>query len=129
MQCFYGNSTGGSRGTERTKLSMLRRKVAERLVAAKKKAMLTTFNEVNMTPINLIRNEYKDALKAKHGGIGLGYMSFFTKAVTRALQLFPDVNSMMDGDHKIAFDFVIFQLQYQDQRIMVPVVRNAENDF
>jgi pyruvate/2-oxoglutarate dehydrogenase complex dihydrolipoamide acyltransferase (E2) component len=56
-------------------------------------------------------------LKAKHGGIGLGYMSFFTKAVTRALQLFPDVNSMMDGDHKIAFDFVIFQLQYQDQRI------------
>jgi 2-oxoglutarate dehydrogenase E2 component (dihydrolipoamide succinyltransferase) len=78
--------------------------------------MLTTFNEVNMTPINLIRNEYKDAFKAKHGGIGLGYMSFFTKAVTRALQLFPDVN-MMDGDHKIAFDFVIFQLQYQDQRI------------
>jgi 2-oxoglutarate dehydrogenase E2 component (dihydrolipoamide succinyltransferase) len=63
--------------------------------------MLTTFNEVNMTPINLIRNEYKDAFKAKHGGIGLGYMSFFTKAVTRALY-YSQINSMMDGDHKIA---------------------------
>jgi len=83
-----GTPTGGSRGTERTKLSMLRRKVAERLVSAKNEtAMLTTFNEVNMTPINQIRNEYKDAFKAKHGGLGLGFMSFFTKAVTRALQL------------------------------------------
>ena len=88
-----GTPTGGSRGSERTKLSMLRRKVAERLVAAKNEtAMLTTFNEVNMTPINQIRNEYKDAFKAKHGGLGLGFMSFFTKAVTRALQLYPDVN-------------------------------------
>jgi 2-oxoglutarate dehydrogenase E2 component (dihydrolipoamide succinyltransferase) len=58
--------------------------------------MLTTFNEVNMTPINLIRNEYKEK-KAKHAGVSLGYMSFFTKAVTRALKLYPDVNSMMDG--------------------------------
>jgi 2-oxoglutarate dehydrogenase E2 component (dihydrolipoamide succinyltransferase) len=66
---------------------MLRRKVAERLVSAKKEtAMLTTFNEVNMTPINLIRNEYKEAFKAKHGCVSLGYMSFFTKAVTRALK-------------------------------------------
>ena len=101
-----GTPTGGSRGSERIKLSMLRRKVAERLVAAKNEtAMLTTFNEVNMTPINTLRNEYKDAFKAKHNGVGLGYMSFFTKAVTRALALFPDVNSMMDGDHKVAFDF------------------------
>ncbi len=101
-----GTPTGGNRASERTKLSMLRRKVAERLVAAKNEtAMLTTFNEVNMTPINLLRNEYKDAFKAKHGGLGLGYMSFFTKAVTRALKMYPDVNSMMDGDHKIAFDF------------------------
>jgi 2-oxoglutarate dehydrogenase E2 component (dihydrolipoamide succinyltransferase) len=93
-----GTPTGGNRGSNRTKLSMLRRKVAERLVAAKNEtAMLTTFNEVNMTPINIIRNEYKDAFKAKHGGLGLGYMSFFTKAVTRALQLYPDVNSMIDG--------------------------------
>ncbi|OOG63734.1 2-oxoglutarate dehydrogenase complex dihydrolipoyllysine-residue succinyltransferase [Flavobacterium sp. A45] len=124
-----GTPTGGSRGTERTKLSMLRRKVAERLVAAKNEtAMLTTFNEVNMTPINLIRNEYKDAFKAKHGGLGLGYMSFFTKAVTRALELYPDVNSMMDGDHKIAFDFADISIAVSGPKgLMVPVVRNAEN--
>jgi 2-oxoglutarate dehydrogenase E2 component (dihydrolipoamide succinyltransferase) len=124
-----GTPTGGSRGTERTKLSMLRRKVAERLVAAKNEtAMLTTFNEVNMTPINTLRNEYKDAFKAKHGGIGLGYMSFFTKAVTRALKLFPDVNSMMDGDHKIAFDFCDISIAVSGPKgLMVPVVRNAEN--
>ena len=124
-----GTPTGGSRGTERTKLSMLRRKVAERLVAAKNDtAMLTTFNEVNMTPINLIRNEYKDAFKAKHGGVGLGYMSFFTKAVTRALQLYPDVNSMMDGDYKIGFDFCDISIAVSGPKgLMVPVVRNAEN--
>jgi 2-oxoglutarate dehydrogenase E2 component (dihydrolipoamide succinyltransferase) len=124
-----GTPTGGSRGSERTKLSMLRRKVAERLVAAKNEtAMLTTFNEVNMTPINTLRNEYKDAFKAKHGGIGLGYMSFFTKAVTRALQLYPDVNSMMDGDHKIAFDFCDISIAVSGPKgLMVPVVRNAEN--
>ncbi len=124
-----GTPTGGSRGTERTKLSMLRRKVAERLVAAKNEtAMLTTFNEVNMTPINLIRNEYKDAFKAKHGGVGLGYMSFFTKAVTRALQLYPDVNSMMDGDYKVAYDFCDISIAVSGPKgLMVPVVRNAEN--
>jgi 2-oxoglutarate dehydrogenase E2 component (dihydrolipoamide succinyltransferase) len=124
-----GTPTGGNRGSERTKLSMLRRKVAERLVAAKNEtAMLTTFNEVNMTPINLIRNEYKDAFKAKHGGLGLGYMSFFTKAVTRALELYPDVNSMMDGDHKIAFDFADISIAVSGPKgLMVPVVRNAEN--
>lgn len=124
-----GTPTGGNRGSERTKLSMLRRKVAERLVAAKNEtAMLTTFNEVNMTPINNLRNEYKDAFKAKHNGIGLGYMSFFTKAVTRALQLYPDVNSMMDGDHKLAFDFVDVSIAVSGPKgLMVPVVRNAEN--
>lgn len=124
-----GTPTGGSRGETRTKLSMLRRKVAERLVAAKNEtAMLTTFNEVNMTPINLIRNEYKDAFKAKHGGLGLGYMSFFTKAVTRALQLFPDVNSMIDGDQKISYDFCDISVAVSGPKgLMVPVVRNAEN--
>lgn len=124
-----GTPTGGNRGVERTKLSMLRRKVAERLVAAKNEtAMLTTFNEVNMTPINQLRNEYKDAFKAKHGGVGLGYMSFFTKAVTRALELFPDVNSMMDGDHKIAYDFADISIAVSGPKgLMVPVVRNAEN--
>lgn len=123
-----GTPTGGSRGSERTKLSMLRRKVAERLVAAKNEtAMLTTFNEVNMTPINNIRNEYKDAFKAKHNGVGLGYMSFFTKAVTRALQLFPDVNSMMDGDYKVAYDFADISIAVSGPKgLMVPVVRNAE---
>ncbi|AOW09010.1 2-oxoglutarate dehydrogenase complex dihydrolipoyllysine-residue succinyltransferase [Flavobacterium gilvum] len=124
-----GTPTGGNRGVERTKLSMLRRKVAERLVSAKNEtAMLTTFNEVNMTPINLIRNEYKDAFKAKHGGLGLGFMSFFTKAVTRALQLYPDVNSMMDGDHKLGFDFCDISIAVSGPKgLMVPVVRNAEN--
>jgi len=123
-----GTPTGGSRGTERTKLSMLRRKVAERLVSAKNEtAMLTTFNEVNMTPINQIRNEYKDAFKAKHGGLGLGFMSFFTKAVTRALELYPDVNSMMDGDYKVAYDFADISIAVSGPKgLMVPVVRNAE---
>jgi 2-oxoglutarate dehydrogenase E2 component (dihydrolipoamide succinyltransferase) len=123
-----GTPTGGNRGSERTKLSMLRRKVAERLVSAKNEtAMLTTFNEVNMTPINMIRNEYKDAFKAKHGGLSLGYMSFFTKAVVRALQLFPDVNSMIDGDYKISYDFCDISVAVSGPKgLMVPVVRNAE---
>jgi len=123
-----GTPTGGNRSSERSKLSMLRRKVAERLVAAKNEtAMLTTFNEVNMTPINNIRNEYKDAFKAKHGGLGLGYMSFFTKAVVRALELFPDVNSMMDGDYKVAYDFADISIAVSGPKgLMVPVVRNAE---
>jgi 2-oxoglutarate dehydrogenase E2 component (dihydrolipoamide succinyltransferase) len=95
---------------------MLRRKVAERLALKNETAMLTTFNEVNMTPINLIRNEYKEAFKAKHG-VSLGYMSFFTKAVTRALKLYPDVNSMMDGDYKIAYDFCDISIAaVQDQK-------------
>jgi 2-oxoglutarate dehydrogenase E2 component (dihydrolipoamide succinyltransferase) len=124
-----GTPTGGNRGSERTKLSMLRRKVAERLVAAKNEtAMLTTFNEVNMTPINTLRNEYKEAFKIKHGGLGLGYMSFFTKAVTRALKLYPDVNSMIDGDYKIGYDFCDISVAVSGPKgLMVPVVRSAEN--
>jgi len=124
-----GTPTGGNRGSNRTKLSMLRRKVAERLVSAKNEtAMLTTFNEVNMTPINQVRNEYKDAFKAKHGGVSLGYMSFFTKAVTRALELFPDVNSMIDGNEKISYDFADISIAVSGPKgLMVPVVRNAEN--
>ncbi|HMI07043.1 MAG TPA: 2-oxoglutarate dehydrogenase complex dihydrolipoyllysine-residue succinyltransferase [Flavobacterium sp.] len=127
-QISMGTPTGGNRGSERTKLSMLRRKVAERLVAAKNEtAMLTTFNEVNMTPINLIRNEYKEAFKAKHGGLGLGYMSFFTKAVTRALKMYPDVNSMIDGNEKISYDFADISIAVSGPKgLMVPVVRNAE---
>nr|WP_297307466.1 2-oxoglutarate dehydrogenase complex dihydrolipoyllysine-residue succinyltransferase [uncultured Flavobacterium sp.] len=122
-----GTPTGGPRGSERKKMSMLRRKVAERLVEAKNTtAMLTTFNEVNLTAVNKLRSEYKDAFKAKHG-VSLGYMSFFTKAVTRALQLFPDVNSMIDGQEQIKFDFADISVAVSGPKgLMVPVVRNAE---
>lgn len=122
-----GTPTGGNRGTERTKLSMLRRKVAERLVSAKNEtAMLTTFNEVDMTNIYALRDQYKEEFKAKHG-LGLGFMSFFTKAVTRALQLYPDVNSMIDGQEKISYDFCDISVAVSGPKgLMVPVMRNAE---
>lgn len=122
-----GTPTGGNRGTERTKLSMLRRKVAERLVSAKNEtAMLTTFNEVDMTNIYSLRDQYKEEFKAKHG-LGLGFMSFFTKAVTRALQLYPDVNSMIDGQEKISYDFCDISVAVSGPKgLMVPVMRNAE---
>jgi 2-oxoglutarate dehydrogenase E2 component (dihydrolipoamide succinyltransferase) len=122
-----GTPTAGSRGSQRTKLSMLRRKVAERLVAAKNEtAMLTTFNEVDMTAIYGLREQYKEEFKTKHG-LGLGFMSFFTKAVTRALQLFPDVNSMIDGQEKIAYDFCDISVAVSGPKgLMVPVVRGAE---
>lgn len=122
-----GSPTGGNRASERTKLSMLRRKVAERLVAAKNEtAMLTTFNEVDMTAIYALRAQYKDAFKEKHN-LSLGFMSFFTKAVTRALQLFPDVNSMIDGQDKVSFDFCDISVAVSGPKgLMVPVMRNAE---
>ena len=122
-----GTPTGGTRGSERTKLSMLRRKVAERLVSAKNEtAMLTTFNEVDMTAIYALREEYKEAFKAKHS-LGLGFMSFFTKAVTRALKLYPDVNSMIDGQEKITFDFCDISVAVSGPKgLMVPVMRSAE---
>ncbi|MGG5507315.1 MULTISPECIES: 2-oxoglutarate dehydrogenase complex dihydrolipoyllysine-residue succinyltransferase [unclassified Myroides] len=122
-----GTPTGGPRGEERKKMSMLRRKVAERLVEAKNTtAMLTTFNEVNLTNVNKLRSEYKDAFKAKHG-VGLGFMSFFTKAVTRALELYPDVNSMIDGQEQIKYDFCDISIAVSGPKgLMVPVVRNAE---
>ncbi|WP_405563592.1 2-oxoglutarate dehydrogenase complex dihydrolipoyllysine-residue succinyltransferase [Polaribacter sp. Asnod6-C07] len=118
----------GSRGTERKKMSMLRRKVAQRLVAVKSEtAMLTTFNEVNMQPIFDLRNEFKVAFKEKHG-VGLGFMSFFTLAVVRALKLFPDVNSMIDGDFQIKHDFQDISIAVSGPKgLMVPVIRNAEN--
>ncbi|MHB1108085.1 MAG: 2-oxo acid dehydrogenase subunit E2, partial [Lutibacter sp.] len=116
-----GTPAGGSRSSERTKLSMLRRKVAERLVAVKNEtAMLTTFNEVDMKPIFDLRNDYKDEFKAKHN-VGLGFMSFFTLAVVRALKLFPDVNSMLDGDYKILHDFVDISIAVSGPKgLMVP---------
>ncbi|MDC1167768.1 2-oxoglutarate dehydrogenase complex dihydrolipoyllysine-residue succinyltransferase [Flavobacteriaceae bacterium] len=117
----------GTRGTTRKKMSMLRRKVAERLVAVKSEtAMLTTFNEVNMQPIFDLRTQYKEDFKAKHG-VGLGFMSFFTLAVVRALKMYPDVNSMIDGDFKIEHDFQDISIAVSGPKgLMVPVIRNAE---
>ena len=118
----------GSRGTERKKMSMLRRKVAQRLVAVKSEtAMLTTFNEVNMQPIFDLRKQFKEDFKVKHG-VGLGFMSFFTLAVVRALKLYPDVNSMIDGDFQIKHDFQDISIAVSGPKgLMVPVIRNAEN--
>ena len=117
----------GTRGTTRKKMSMLRRKVAERLVAVKSEtAMLTTFNEVNMQPIFDLRAQYKEDFKAKHG-VGLGFMSFFTLAVVRALKMYPDVNSMIDGDFKIEHDFQDISIAVSGPKgLMVPVIRNVE---
>jgi len=116
------------RGVKRTKLSMLRRKVAERLVAAKNEtAMLTTFNEVDMSPIFELRKQYKEMFKEKHG-VGLGFMSFFTLAVVRALKLFPAVNSMIEGKEMISYDFCDISIAVSGPKgLMVPVIRNAEN--
>ena len=116
------------RGVKRTKLSMLRRKVAERLVAAKNEtAMLTTFNEVDMSPIFELRKQYKEIFKEKHG-VGLGFMSFFTLAVVRALKLFPAVNSMIEGKEMISYDFCDISIAVSGPKgLMVPVIRNAEN--
>ncbi|MGB0948641.1 MAG: dihydrolipoyllysine-residue succinyltransferase, partial [Marinirhabdus sp.] len=123
-----GTPGTGGRGTERKKLSMLRRKVAERLVAAKNQtAMLTTFNEVNMTAIFELRKQYKEDFKEKHG-VSLGFMSFFTLAVVRALNMYPDVNSMIDGDYQIKHDFKDISIAVSGPKgLMVPVIRNAEN--
>ena len=117
----------GDRGQTKSKLSMLRRKVAERLVRAKNEtAMLTTFNEVDMAPIFELRKQHKDAFLEKHG-VKLGFMSFFTRAVVRALKLFPDVNSMMEGDYKISYDYCDISVAVSGPKgLMVPVVRNAE---
>lgn len=123
-----GSSNGnGSRYSTSTKLSVLRRKVSQRLVSVKNEtAMLTTFNEVDMSEIFRIRSEYKDEFKNKHT-VGLGFMSFFTLAVVRALKLFPDVNSMIDGDYKITYDFQDISIAVSGPKgLMVPVLRNAE---
>ena len=115
------------RKIESKKLSMLRRKVAQRLVAVKNQtAMLTTFNEVNMSPIFDLRKKYKEDFKEKHG-VGLGFMSFFTKATVQALQEFPDINSMIDGDQQIKYDFFDISIAVSGPKgLMVPVVRDAQ---
>ncbi|GGG34529.1 2-oxoglutarate dehydrogenase complex dihydrolipoyllysine-residue succinyltransferase [Bizionia arctica] len=123
-----GTPTGGTRSSSRSKMSMLRRKVAERLVEAKNTtAMLTTFNEVDMSPIFTLRNEYKETFKNKHN-VGLGFMSFFTLAVVRALKMYPAVNSMIDEKEMISYDFVDVSIAVSGPKgLMVPVIRNAEN--
>ena len=123
-----GTPGPGSRGESRTKLSMLRRKVAERLVEAKNTtAMLTTFNEVDMSPIFDLRKQYKEDFKAKHG-VSLGFMSFFTLAVVRALELYPSVNSMIDSKEMLTFDYKDISVAVSGPKgLMVPVIRNAEN--
>ena len=118
---------GGTREQSREKMSMLRRKIAERLVSVKNEtAMLTTFNEVDMKPIMDIRAKYKDAF-AKHHEVNLGFMSFFTKAVTEALKLFPAVNAQIDGNEMIFHDYADIGIAVSSPKgLMVPVVRNAE---
>jgi 2-oxoglutarate dehydrogenase E2 component (dihydrolipoamide succinyltransferase) len=126
-----GSAGSGERGSKSKKMSSLRRKLASRLVTVKNEtAMLTTFNEVDMKPIFDLRNKYKDAFVEKHG-VKLGFMSFFTLAATRALQMYPATNSMIDGDHMISFDYVDVSIAVSGPKgLMVPVLRNAENmDF
>ncbi len=117
----------GTRDTERIKMSTLRLKLSERLVSVKNEtAMLTTFNEVNMTPIMKIRQQYKDAFKEKHG-LSLGFMAFFTKAVTEALQHFPQVNAQIEGDEIILHKYADIGIAVSTPKgLMVPVIRNAE---
>ena len=118
---------GGTRESQPHKMSMMRRKIAERLVAVKNEtAMLTTFNEVDMKPIMDLRTKYKKAF-AEHHEVNLGFMSFFTKAVTEALNLYPSVNSQVDGKEMILHDYADIGIAVSSPKgLMVPVVRNAE---
>lgn len=120
-------SWGGSRDTEKKKMTMLRLKLSERLVAVKNEtAMLTTFNEVSMTPIMDIRKKYKETFKEKFG-VSLGFMSFFTKAVTEALHHFPQVNAQIDGNEMIYHNYADVGIAVSAPKgLMVPVIRNAE---
>ncbi len=121
------NGWGGTRDSQRARLSTLRKKVGERLVAVKNQtAMLTTFNEVDMSAVMALRNAYKDQFKETHG-IGLGFMSFFTKAVTEALRQFPNVNAQIDGEDIVTFDHADIGIAVSSPKgLMVPVLRNAE---
>ncbi|MCX2433345.1 2-oxoglutarate dehydrogenase complex dihydrolipoyllysine-residue succinyltransferase [Pedobacter sp. GR22-10] len=118
----------GARAERREKMSPLRRTVAKRLVAVKNEtAMLTTFNEVNMKPIMDLRGKYKDQFKEKFG-VGLGFMSFFTKAVTVALKEFPAVNGRIEGEELIYNDFADISIAVSAPKgLVVPVIRNAES--
>lgn len=123
-----GTPGPGARGEKRQRMSMMRRKTAERLVqSTNEAAMLTTFNEVDMSPIFELRNKYKEKFKAKHG-VSLGFMSFFTLACVRALEVYPTVGAMIDGKEMITYDFADISIAVSGPRgLMVPVIRNAEN--
>ena len=122
-----GSSNHEGRIENREKLSMLRRKVSERLVSVKNEtAMLTTFNEADLSKIFDLRKKYKEAFSQKHG-VSLGFMSFFTKAVTRALKLYPDVNSMIDGNEKVSYNYSDISIAVSGPKgLMTPVLRNAQ---
>lgn len=128
IQMPVSEGWSGSRAVSREKLSMLRRKIAERLVSVKNEtAMLTTFNEIDMKPIMDLRKKYKEAFAKKHE-INLGFMSFFTKAVTEALQLYPSVNAQIDGKEIILHEYADIGIAVSSPKgLMVPVVRNAES--
>jgi 2-oxoglutarate dehydrogenase E2 component (dihydrolipoamide succinyltransferase) len=117
----------GERGQRRERMSNLRKTVARRLVSVKNEtAMLTTFNEVNMQPIMDLRNKFKDKFKEKNG-VGLGFMSFFTKAVCVALKEWPAVNAYIDGDSIVYSDFCDISIAVSAPKgLVVPVIRNAE---
>ncbi|MFC3559892.1 2-oxoglutarate dehydrogenase complex dihydrolipoyllysine-residue succinyltransferase [Pedobacter jamesrossensis] len=118
----------GARSERREKMSPLRKTVAKRLVTVKNEtAMLTTFNEVNMKPIMDLRGKYKDSFKEKYG-VGLGFMSFFTKAVTEALKDFPAVNARIDGEEIVYNNFADVSIAVSAPKgLVVPVIRNAES--
>jgi 2-oxoglutarate dehydrogenase E2 component (dihydrolipoamide succinyltransferase) len=118
----------GSRGERRQKMTPLRKTVAKRLVAVKNEtAMLTTFNEVDMKPIMDLRSKYKELFKEKHG-VGLGFMSFFTKAVCEAMKDFPAVNARIDNEEIVYNDFVDVSIAVSAPKgLVVPVIRNAES--
>jgi len=118
---------GGTRDESKKKMSMMRRNIAKRLVAVKNEtAMLTTFNELDMKPIMDLRKKYKAVFKESHG-VNLGFMSFFTKAVTEALKQYPSVNGMIDGDYMITHDFADIGIAVSSPKgLLVPIVRNAE---
>ncbi|HQW04643.1 MAG TPA: 2-oxoglutarate dehydrogenase complex dihydrolipoyllysine-residue succinyltransferase [Flavobacteriales bacterium] len=121
------NGWGGKRDQSRQKMSTLRKKIAERLVTVKNQtAMLTTFNEVDMSAVMELRNKYKDKFKEEKG-VNLGFMSFFTKAVTEALRLFPSVNAQLDGEEMVMHDYADIGIAVSSPKgLMVPVIRNAE---
>jgi 2-oxoglutarate dehydrogenase E2 component (dihydrolipoamide succinyltransferase) len=127
VETLDNNGYEGDRFSKSKKMSMLRRKIASRLVSVKNEtAMLTTFNEVDMLPIMNLRNKYKVEFKEKYG-VGLGFMSFFTKACTIALEEFDSVNSMIDGDHVISYNYKDVGIAVSTPKgLMVPVLRNAE---